>query len=375
VAAPPVIQKRAIVERNSILRRAGRAAVCLLAIAASLGAQKKKKEEATQILQVPKDLPAAVSGDPRHFTFHTTPLSGKGLLSAQIREALKALSHETGGNSVLHIRAFVAGSGDLRRVRDLVSETFTDRKQPLPALSLIRAGGLPMEGAQVILEGVAAGKKEVNPNGLVFIQASPAVSDNPLDPLPPLATLSLERLRETLKDAGSTAPDVLRVTCFISSLDYLGEIRKLVEAEYPRAAVDYIQAQRSPARAVAACEAVARLARNSGTKAQFVPSQGEPRAALITAPQVVLTGTQMSYGYQDADSRLAFERLVKSLEAAGVAARDVANANYYPLAEPLAAQVRKLRLSFFPGGPSSIVLFEGLASMDAGFAIDAVAVK
>jgi enamine deaminase RidA (YjgF/YER057c/UK114 family) len=339
-----------------------------------LGAQKKKKEEATQTLQVPKDLPAAVIGDPRHFTFHTTPLSGKGLLSAQIREALKALSHETGG-SVLHIRAFVAGSGDLRRVRDLVSETFTDRKQPLPALSLIRAGGLPMEGAQVILEGIAAGKKEVNPNGLVFIAAAPAVSDSPLDPVTPLATRSLERLRGTLKDAGSAASDVLRVTCFISSLDNLGDVRKLVEAEYPRAAVDYIQAQRSPARAVAACEAVARLARNPGTKEQFLPSQGEPRAAMITAPQVVLTGTQMSYGYQEADSRLAFERLVKSLEAAGAAAKDVAYANYYPLAEPLAAQVRKLRSSFFPGGPSSIVLFEGLASMDAGFAIDAIAVK
>src|SRR5215831_20534021 len=124
------------------------AAVCILALAAVSPAQKKKKEEVTQTLQVPKDLPATVAGDPRHFTFHTTPLSGKGLLSAQVRDALKALSHETGGAAVLHLRAFVAGSGDLRRVRDLVSEHFADHKQPLPALSLIRAGGLPVEGAQ-----------------------------------------------------------------------------------------------------------------------------------------------------------------------------------------------------------------------------------
>jgi enamine deaminase RidA (YjgF/YER057c/UK114 family) len=363
------------VEHNLILRRAGAAAVCILAISAGLAAQKKKKEEVTQTLQIPKDLPAAVIGDPRHFTFHTTPLSGKGLLSAQVRDALKALSHETGGSSVLHLRAFVAGSGDLRRVRDLVSETFSDHKQPLPALSLIRAGGLPMEGAQVVLEGIAAGKKEVDPNGLVFVPAATATGDNPLDPVAPLAMRSLEQLRQTLKEAGSAASDVLRVTCFVSSLDNLGDTRKLVEAEYPRAALNYVQPQRSPAHALAACEAVARLTWNTGTKVHFVPTQGESRAALIAAPQVVLTGTQMSYGYQESDSRLAFERLVKSLEGAGVGAKDVAYANYYPLAEPLAAQVRKLRSGFFAAAPGSSLLFEGLASMDAGFAIDVLAVK
>ncbi len=351
------------------------AAVCILLLAAGSLAQKKKKEEITQTLQIPKDLPAAVAGDPRHFTFHTTPLSGKGLLSAQIREALKALSHEASGSSVVHIRAFVAGSGDLRRVRDLVSEYFTDHKQPLPALSLIRAGGLPLEVAQVVLEATGTGKKEVNPNGLVYVPAAVVTSENALDPVAPLAARSLEQLRQTMKEAGSAPSDVLRVTCFLSSLDSLADTRKLVEAEYPRAALDYVQTQRTPARAVGACEAVARLTWNTGKKVHFVPAEGEPRAVLIAAPQVVLTGTQMSYGYQEADSHLAFERLAKSLEAAGVGARDVAYAAYYPLAEPLAAQVRKLRPAFFPKASASMVTFEGLPSMDAGFAIDAVALK
>src|SRR5207245_1853158 len=101
------------------------------------GEQKKKKEELTQTLQLPKELPNAVVGETRRLTFHVTPLSSKGLLSQQIRDALKALNRETGANAVLKIRAFVAGSGDLRRVRDLVSEVFTERRQPLPALSLI----------------------------------------------------------------------------------------------------------------------------------------------------------------------------------------------------------------------------------------------
>src|SRR5437016_2105176 len=128
------------------------ALACVLAVAVSFAQRKKKKEEETQTLQLPKELPSATVGDTRHLTFYVTPLSAKGLLSAQIRDGLRALSHQAGSDTILRIRAFVAGSGDLRRVRDLVSEHFTDRRQPLPALTLIRSGGLPLEGAQVVLE-------------------------------------------------------------------------------------------------------------------------------------------------------------------------------------------------------------------------------
>jgi enamine deaminase RidA (YjgF/YER057c/UK114 family) len=341
-------------------------------------AQKKpkpKKEEITQTLQLPKELPGAVTGETRRLTFHVTPLSARGLLSAQVRDALKALTHETGGNPVLKIRAFVAGSGDLRRVRDLVSEVFTDRKLPLPALSLIQSGGLPLEGAQVVLEAVSAGKKEVNPHGLVFLSAHVVTSDNPLDPVAPLAAQSLDRLKVALKTAAAEPADVVRVTCFLSSLENLAATRKLVEADYPRAALNYVQNQRSPARALAACEAVARLTRNTGTRVSFQPETGEPLAALVSAQHIVLTGTQVSYGYQESNSRLAFERLQKVLESNGVSGRDVAFAHYYPLADPLAAQVRKLRAEFFAASAGSIILFEGLPGMDAGFAVDVIAVK
>jgi len=51
---------------------------------------------------------------------------------------------------------------------------------------------------------------------------------------------------------------------------------------------------------------------------------------------------------------------------------------FYPLSEKLAEQVRQVRSGFFdsskPPG-ASLVLFEGLSSQDAGFAVDAVAVK
>ena len=341
-----------------------------------LAAQKKKnKEDITQTLQLPKELPVAVTGETRRLTFHVTPLSARGLLSAQVRDALKALMHETGGNPVLKIRAFVAGSGDLRRVRDLVSEVFNDRHLPLPALSLIRSGGLPLEGAQVVLEGIAAGKKEVNPQGLVFLSAPVVTSESPVDPVAPLAAKSLDQLKEALKTAGSEPADVLRVTCFLSSLEDLAATRKLVEGDYPHAALNFVQTQRVPSRTVAACEAVARLRRNTGTRVHFEPAEGEPRAALVAAEHVVLTGTQVSYGYQEANSRLAFERMQKALEASGVTGHDVVFAHYYPLAESIAAQIRGLRGAFFGTPAGSLLLFEGLPGMDAGFALDVVAIK
>jgi enamine deaminase RidA (YjgF/YER057c/UK114 family) len=354
-----------------------------LAVLTAPAQKKKNKEEQTQTLQLPRDLPGSVVGETRRLSFYVTPLSAKGLLSQQVRDGLKALSRETGGATILRIRAFVAGSGDLRRVRDLVSEVFTDRRQPLPVLSLIRAGGLPMEGAQVVMEVVAAAKKQVNPGGVAFLSAVPATSANPLDPVPPLTARALESLRAEVKAAGTEASDVLRVTCFFSSLENLAASRKLVEAEYPRAALNYVQTQRSPAQALAACEAVARLRapapRLAFRNVEGLPSApGESAVAMVGAPRVVLTGTQVSFGYEEKDARLAFERLSKALEQAGVSPRDVAYAHFYPLAFPIATQVRKIRAGFFdPASPpaGALLLFEGLPSMDAGFAVDVVAVK
>lgn len=359
------------------------ALICGLALLAT-PAQKKKKEEETQTLQVPRDLPGFVIGDTRRLTFHVTPLTNKGLLTPQIREALKALMREAGSETILKIRAFVAGSGDVRRVRDLVSEVFTDRRLPLPVLSLIRSGGLPMEGSQVVLEAIAQGRKEVNPGGLAFLSAQAATSPDPLAAVAPLTAQSIAALRQEVKAAGSQASDVLRVTCFLSSLENLAASRKAVEAEYPRAAHDFVQTQRAPGRALAACEAVARLRTAPAQRLSFAAADGvqsepgQPQIALVGAPQVVLTGTQISFGYQEQDTRLAFDRLKKELEQAGASLGDVAFAHYYPLSGGLATQLRKVREEAFGAGHSpagTLLVFEGLPAMDAGFAIDVVAAK
>src|SRR4051794_29140348 len=132
---------------------------CILIIGPALAAKKKKKEkkeppEITQVLELPKDPPQAVIAEADRLVFHVSPLSAKGLLSQQIRDAMKALWNSAKGAKIVKIRAFVAGSGDMRRVPAVVSEMFTEKKQALPAVSVIQVGGLPLDGAQVVMEGM-----------------------------------------------------------------------------------------------------------------------------------------------------------------------------------------------------------------------------
>src|SRR5580658_11172262 len=208
------------------------ATLALLSLAVVWAAKKKNPDDLTQTLDLPKDPPMVALGETRRLVFHVSPLSTKGLLSQQTRDALKAILKANGGAPVVHIRAFVAGSGDLRRVPQIVSEMFTEKKLPMPSVSVVLAGGLPLENAQVVLETVSAAKKEVNPEGLMFVEAQTA----------PTLDASLDRLASRL--AGAVA---LKVSCFVSSISAPGA----VTARFPSAAVDLVQTQRSPAKSEA----------------------------------------------------------------------------------------------------------------------------
>jgi enamine deaminase RidA (YjgF/YER057c/UK114 family) len=364
--------------------------IWLLALAGALAVTtlsssgKKQKEEETQVLQLPKDPPSALTVETRRLVFQVTPLSAKGLLSQQTRDALKWLLHSTNGAAVVKLRAFVAGSGDLRRVRELVAETFSERRIALPVLSVVQVGALPLESAQVVLESTAVAKKDVNQYGLVYISGQGASSGQPLDPVLPLAEQSLAHLATAVKAAGSEPGDVARVTCFLSSLAQFAEVRRLVESNYSAAALNFVQVQRAPTRAVAGCEAVARVRWNTGAAIHMLNPEGLAQSpqlsqiALIGAPKIILTGSQEAYGFQDADARLAFERLQRSLSQEGGSLRQAAFTSLYPLSSGISEQVRKIRGEFYdvarpPAG--TMLPFQGLPSMDAGFAVDVVAVK
>jgi len=345
--------------------------------------QQREEEEITQTREIPKDPPGAVVAETRRLVFHVSPLSAKGLLSQQVRDALRALNRRVRRASMVKLRAFVAGSGDTRRVQAIVSETFSERRVPLPALSVVQVGGLPLEGAQVVIEAVSVARRETNPHGLAYISGQLRAEDQPLRPLAPLAEKSLADLGAALKAAGSTPADMLRVTCFLSALDELPAIRQRMAAQFPKAVFNYVQTQRAVSRTLIECEGVARLARKPREALQFLNPDGLPKSsyysqvALVGAPRVALSGLQMAFGLQEADARLAFQRLEKALEQVKASIRDVAMSHIYPLHPQIGDRARKIRTEFYsrsrPPG-STMLPFEGLPSMDASFGVDVVAV-
>ena len=64
---------------------------------------KKDLEPITQVLPLPKDLPQVISAEPHRLVFHVSPLSNKGLLSQQTRDAIKALWTSTRGASIVKL--------------------------------------------------------------------------------------------------------------------------------------------------------------------------------------------------------------------------------------------------------------------------------
>jgi len=305
----------------------------LLSLVVVYGAKKKNADD-TQTLDLPKDPPMVAIGETRRLIFNVSPLSTKGLLSQQTRDALKAILKMNGGAPVIHIRAFVSGTGDLRRVPQIVSEIFTGKKLPLPSVSVVQAGALPLENAQVVLEAVSQAKKEVNADGLIFIEAQPAAS----------IESALDQLAARL--GGAVA---LRVSCFVSAMGAPAAIT----ARFPSAAVDLVQTQRTPAQSEANCEAVG-------------------RGKSITAAKLAFTGTRVAFGADEKATKLVFGRMERDLGESGSGPADIVSTNIYPLSVRIGDFARKVRST---SGTVTVIPFEGVASVDGSFAIDAVAVS
>ncbi len=351
-------------------------ALMLVVAAAGAGQSKKKKkksdeEEITQTLPVLKDPPQAIAAETEKLVFHVSTLSAKGLLSQQVRDALKVLFQENHGATIVKLRAFVAGSGDLRRVQQLVSEIFTDHKLPIPALSTIQVGALPMEGAQVVIESIAMEKRSVNPNGLAFFSGQQTKD----------VRQSISQLQTAVSSAG--VKDVLRATCFLSSFDDLSTAKSALAAAFPAASANYVQLRRDAIEPLAECEAVGRLASPPASSLALVnpprltANPNYSQIALVSAPKIVITGTQMAFGEQESDVKLAYERLGRALEAAGASYKDVFWSSTYPLTRAVIDRVRAARVQFMDRAhppASTLLLLEGLPSLDAQVAIEVMAV-
>lgn len=357
-----------------------------LAAALPAEAQRRKKksdEDFTQTLEVFPDPPAVLAAPTARLAFYTVPLSAKGLLSQQVRDGLDRLLRHARRREVVKIRAFVAGTGDMRRVQAIVSEVFTKKRKSLPVLSVIQAGSLPLDGAQVQMEATLVEQKPVSPAGLALISGQLVTRDGPLEVrVGPLADQSLADVETAARAAGVGPEAVLRVSCFLSSLEDASEVRAAVARRFPRAQPLLVQTQRSPLQTLVECEAVARLSKPPGADVVMLNPEALPRSkaysqvALIGAPSLVFAGAQLAFRYTEADARLAFERLEKTLQTANSTLNQTVFMNTYPLSNQLAGLVRSVRFDYLnPSRPpaSTLLLFEGLPSMDGAFALEAVA--
>ncbi len=274
--------------------------------------------------------------------FQVTPLSSKGLLSQQTREALKGLLRSSHG-TIVKLRAFVAGSGDLRRVGDLAGEMFQEKHVPLPALTVVQVGALPLEGAQVEIEATEVDRKAVNPAGVLFLAAQPGAS----------VAESLGKLKAAMTRNGMQSSEALLVTCFVSSLDDQRDTAQAMSAAFPGAALDYVQMQRAPVTPAAACEAVARASKPGGPA------------------EVVISGTQLAFGSQESDYKLALDRMEKAIAAKGARLDGAILAHLYVTSGAIGGRVA----SMLPGeGARSVIPVEALPSLDSAFGLEVIAV-
>lgn len=336
--------------------------VSAIAFAAQKKKPKKEPPEITQVLELPKDPPQAVVAQTDRLVFHVSPLSAKGLLSQQIKDGIKGLWSAARGAQIVKIRAFVAGSGDMRRVPAVVSEMFTDKRQALPAVSVIQVGTLPLDGAQVVLESMAVDKKVVNPNGLAFVSGQVGKVENPVEPL-----------KAMLEDLEPRA-----ITCFLAELGKVNDVRTQIATAYPKAVTTYVQIRRDTAGDFIECEAVAAPTKAISQNVEFQkPVEGRySNIALVPPGKVVISGTQLAFGTRDEDLRLAFGRLEKALGTVGGKLSDVILTRMYPLTTKTAEAARKIRFEFYDAKrppASTLLVFEGLPSIDASFGVEVIA--
>ena len=299
---------------------------------------KKEKEPETQTLPLPPEPPSAVIAETGKLAFHVSPLSSKGLLTQQVHDALKALDRASGGATFVKLRAFVAGTGDMRRVATIVAEDFSDKKMPLPAVTTIQVGALPMDGAQVVIESIDAGKKAVNPNGLAFFSA--------------------QHVPELAAAAKTQDAVVVQVTCFVGDLAQVDSARATVASAFPGAVVNFVQLTRLAVEPGTSCEGVGRLQKPGKSPAKLV-----------------FTAAQMSFGDQDQALRLAYGRLGKALQTMKASPADALLMSVYSLSRPTADKATALAPEFLGGARpvSSTQIVEGLPSLDATVAIELIA--
>jgi len=98
--------------------------------------------------------PMALAADSDSLDFHISPLLKSGGLSAQIRQSLNDLIRDTRGETIVKLRAFVAGSGDSQGLawRILESEHQLHIAEMFAALIVLGVLGAGLNGLLTLAE-------------------------------------------------------------------------------------------------------------------------------------------------------------------------------------------------------------------------------
>jgi enamine deaminase RidA (YjgF/YER057c/UK114 family) len=299
----------------------------------------------------------ALKADTNTLDFHVSSLLKTGGLAAQIRQSLSDLIRDTRGETIIKLRAFVAGAGDARRVQAEVTQLFTERKLPLPVLSVVQVGGLGEEAAKVVIEAIVSTRRIANPNGLAFFAGQEGAT----------LTEAITKLKASEEAAGVQPERVLTTTCFTSRLDGFSSIRAGIEASFPHANVNLVQAMRDPLNDASVCQAIGQLAKPPNDSPVVLLK--ERRAALVGAKQLVITGLQLSFGSFLDDAHEAFVRLQRSAMALDTVEAPV-EVNVFSLDPSGGSALRKT--TSVPASTFTVQTIEGLPSVDATAGIEAI---
>jgi enamine deaminase RidA (YjgF/YER057c/UK114 family) len=332
--------------------------VLLLTLASpgSYSQRKKNEEPKPQVMPLPPELPMALAAETETLDFHISPLLRNGGLAAQIRQSLGDLIRDTHGETIVKLRAFVAGAGDARRVQAEAADLFTDHKLPLPVLSVVQVGALGDEAAKVVIEAVVSTHKPVNPNGLAFVagQTGTSLKD------------AVEKLANSVKAAGIEPDNLLTTTCFTSAIENYAATRAGLLSAFPKTSVNVVQALRDPPNDASMCEAIGQLSQKPAGEVIWL---SEKRTTLVSARRLIFTGMQLTFGSFLDDAQQSFQRLQRAAKALG--STDVAvQVNAYSLNAYAGSALRKT--TSFPLSTFTIQRVEGLPAIDASAGIEAV---
>jgi hypothetical protein len=324
----------------------------------------------------PVDPPGAVLGATARLRFDSATPSSERSLEKQVRAGLSELLGRERGGAVLKLRVFAIGAPNLVAARRTIVGVFHAKRLPVPAIALAGVAGFPFSAQLVQIESTSAGATELNPAGLAFLAGVAARAGDQ----------AVRGLARVATDGGVRADDVTRVSCFYESPTQVEPARQAIASTFPSARATFVRSTAAVDNPNIECEAVARLAeRVSGQGVRYfnppgsTPSPNFSRAAFVSTPSLLFTGTAAAAGEDTAGLREMFERAKRAVEPHGAGLPDVVMADNYWLTPAARDRLREVRPTYFGGTVpaasgvffSSVEFPEGTAAMDLVLAVRA----